>query len=93
MNVSNVGKPSEVLVVFKYMKVLTLKRNPKNACSVEKHSLIVSSKFTNEFTLERNLMNVSIGVKHLYISVLFKCTKEFTLGRNFINASNVEKPL
>ena len=59
INVRNVREHSLISILLKYMKGVTLERNPMNVYNVEKFFHIETlSKNTKELTLERNLMNV-----------------------------------
>ena len=58
INVRNVKEHSIIPVLLKYMKRVTVERNPMNVYNVEKFFHIETlSKNTKELTLERNLMN------------------------------------
>ena len=59
INVRSVREHSFISILLKYMKGVTLERNPMNVYNVEKFFHIETlSKNTKELTLERNLMNV-----------------------------------
>lgn len=65
------------------MKNFTVKRNPMNASSVEKPSIILlTSEDMTEFTLEKNHMYLSIVGKPSVNPVPFTIMKEFTLQSN-----------
>ena len=59
INVRSVREHSLISILLKYMKGVTLERNPMSVYNVEKFFHIETlSKNTKELTLERNLMNV-----------------------------------
>ena len=59
INVRNVRERSLISILLKYMKGVTLERNPMNVYNVEKlFHIKTTSKSTKELTLDRNLMNV-----------------------------------
>jgi KRAB domain-containing zinc finger protein len=69
MNVSNVIKPSDISIVFKFIKGFTLETNTINVSNVGKPSgNTVSFKAMREFTLVRN-------------HVFQLCGKAFTLPK------------
>ena len=82
MNVTNVAKPLDVIVVFKNIKGHTLVRNPMNVTNVVKPLHVkVIFKGMEEFIPERNPTNVFNMVKPLHIFIAFIIMKVFILER------------
>lgn len=71
--VISVVKPLHILVIFKYIKELTLERNPTNVINVVKaiHNQ-VTSKCIQEHILESNPMDVTNVVKSLQVGMIFR---------------------
>ncbi|XP_036037886.1 zinc finger protein 440-like [Onychomys torridus] len=90
MNILNVVKHLNVIVILKGMKKHILERSPMNVISVVKPLHIKTVfKCIKEHILERNPMNVINVVKPLQSPVIFKYIKEHILERNPMNVISV----